>query len=68
VFCQQYKKRHQFTKNGSFEIYFVNEEGMPGAARLHIEETHIRTAADAFEDTFREGSEIDSIDPYEGSP
>lgn len=51
VFCQKYKKKHQVTKNGAFEIYFVNEE-----------------AADAFEDTFREGSEIDSLDAYGGSP
>lgn len=34
VFCQKYKKRHQVTKNGSFEIYFVNEEGM-SCSHLH---------------------------------
>ncbi|PMD14561.1 hypothetical protein NA56DRAFT_583544 [Hyaloscypha hepaticicola] len=27
VFCDTYKKRHQFRKDGEFEIYFVNEEG-----------------------------------------
>jgi hypothetical protein len=27
VFCDNYKKRHQFKRDGEFEIYFVNEEG-----------------------------------------
>ena len=27
VFCQKYKKKHQFKKHGEFEIYFVNEDG-----------------------------------------
>jgi len=69
VFCQTYKKRHQFTKNGEFEIYFVNEEGtlLSPSVRVYTE-TDIHKAADAFEDTFREGSDISSIDDYDGSP
>ena len=70
VFCQDYKKRHQVRSNGSFEIYFVNAEGM----NLHPRPILLRnirviyfdcgadlyTAADAFEDTFRGGSETNS--------
>lgn len=35
VFCDTYKKRHQFRKDGEFEIYFVNEEGLLISRRSH---------------------------------
>jgi hypothetical protein len=65
VFCQKYKKRHQVTKNGTFEIYFVNEEGIFCQSFLDLlaqKSNAFFSAADAFEDTFREGSEIESTD------
>ncbi|KAN0117205.1 hypothetical protein V8E51_003182 [Hyaloscypha variabilis] len=50
VFCDNYKKRHQFKRDGEFEIYFVNEEAATAFEEVFRGESETESIADHHDD------------------
>jgi hypothetical protein len=50
VFCDNYKKRHQFKRDGEFEICFVNEEAATAFEEVFRGESETESIADHHDD------------------